>query len=270
MNKQSYVPLLMTASVSTRGMKGACFSDEEREQMYVEALSFYIRELLREDNQQTIVFAENSGWPLEALRKKLPDYPLNRIEFISLNPKDFDISQGKGYNEMLMINQVVAQSQCIQQVGSFFKVTGRYPIYNIVYFLRQANHHLHDKNCALYCDTKDHKLYDWLHLGWNGHSFECRLFGAKKDWYLTHMAPAYVLCNDYNGNCMESVIFSLLTTYRGGQNVITRFRREPHFGGLEGSNVSAFIFSKQQDSWKGKLKRLVGNAIRILMPWFKF
>lgn len=185
--------------------------------MYVEALSFYIRELLREDNQQTIVFAENSGWPLEALRKKLPDYPLNRIEFISLNPKDFDISQGKGYNEMLMINQVVAQSQCIQQVGSFFKVTGRYPIYNIVYFLRQANHHLHDKNCALYCDTKDHKLYDWLHLGWNGHSFECRLFGAKKDWYLTHMAPAYVLCNDYNGNCMESVIFSLLTTYRGAK-----------------------------------------------------
>lgn len=36
MNK---LPLLMTASVSTRGMIGACFTDEEREKMYCETLS---------------------------------------------------------------------------------------------------------------------------------------------------------------------------------------------------------------------------------------
>ena len=42
MTSKKMLPLLMTASVSTKGMKGACFSDTEREQMYLNALSFYI------------------------------------------------------------------------------------------------------------------------------------------------------------------------------------------------------------------------------------
>jgi hypothetical protein len=43
MNK---IPLLMTASVATRGMKGADFTDEEREKMYLSTIRFYIKELL--------------------------------------------------------------------------------------------------------------------------------------------------------------------------------------------------------------------------------
>ena len=64
------IPLLMTASVSTRGMKGACFSDEQREQMYLETLRYYL-ETLPED--QPIVFADNSGWGLEVFGKKVED-----------------------------------------------------------------------------------------------------------------------------------------------------------------------------------------------------
>ena len=45
------LPLLLTASISARGMKGACFSDEEREAMYLAALKWYL---------------ENSGWNLSA------------------------------------------------------------------------------------------------------------------------------------------------------------------------------------------------------------
>lgn len=37
------IPLLMTASVSTRNMKGACFSDTEREKMYLETILFIHR-----------------------------------------------------------------------------------------------------------------------------------------------------------------------------------------------------------------------------------
>lgn len=49
-----------------------------------------------------------------------------------------------------------------------------------------------------------------------------------------------------------------------------RVIREPEFGGVEGSNVTAFSFSKNQNSMKGQLKRFVGNGIRIFMPWLKF
>lgn len=36
------LPILMTASVSTRGMEGACFSDHERYNMYLNTLIAYL------------------------------------------------------------------------------------------------------------------------------------------------------------------------------------------------------------------------------------
>lgn len=265
------VPLLMTAAVSTRGMKGACFQDREREKMYVDALTYYIREVLPRHPGQAIVFAENSGWDLTSIQHQLPPYEAGRIEFVSLDPAEFDISRGKGYNEVLMINEVIKRSRLIENAGAFLKATGRYPIYNIGYFLRQAARQLYERGNDLYCDMKDHHLYDWLRLGWNGHSFECRLFGAKTDWYLANMAPAYRQCNDYDGHLMETVMFGVVKEAMArGDRVVTRFRREPHLGGLEGSEINAFIFSKSQDSLKGKCKRLVGNCIRTFTPWFKF
>lgn len=79
------LPILMTASVSTRGMKGACYSDLEREGMYVGALTYYIRRMLT-DGSQKIVFAENSGWDLDRLISKLPDFNPSQVEFISAPP----------------------------------------------------------------------------------------------------------------------------------------------------------------------------------------
>ena len=262
------IPLLMTASVSTRGMKGACFSDEEREMMYVSALSFYIDNLLLSDNRYTIVFADNSGWDLNRIIAKVPDYDKERIEFISLSPDEFDISKGKGYNELLLISKAIEKSVLIKNSGCFFKVTGRYPIYNIRRFIDKADKFINQENGDLYADIKDHKLYDWLRLGWNGHSFDCRLFGVKVDYYLKYIGPLYVYCNDYNGNLLEGVLFDFVKHNKGKMSL--RFDREAHFGGLEGSNVNAVSFSKEQDSLKGQVKRMVGNSTRIFIPWFKF
>ena len=197
----------MTGSVSTRGMKGACFTDEEREVMYVEAIKYYIDNLLFKDKSQKIVFAENSGWDLKLIKAKLPSYDEERVEFISLHADEFDISRGKGYNELLMINKVVERSKFIKEAGYFFKVTGRYPIYNIAYFLNKAVKILLENGYDMYCDMKDHNLYDICKLGWNGHSFECRLFGVRNLWYKEHIAPLYAECNDYNGKPMETVLF---------------------------------------------------------------
>lgn len=262
------IPLLMTASVSTRGMKGACFTDAEREAMYVGALNYYITNILSKQPEQRIVFAENSGWNVESIKRQLEPHDISKIEFISLPPEDFDISRGKGYNEMLMINKATEQSTFINNAHAFFKVTGRYPVYNMDYFLRKASCAIYEHGYDIYCDMKDHKLYDRLHLGWNGHSFECRLFAVTTSWYSAEMADTYKDCNDYNGNLLETVLFRRMKTAQGKKSI--RFKREPHFGGLEGSNVNAVIFSKNQDSAKGKLKRLVGNMIRTFTPWFKF
>lgn len=214
------LPILMTASVSTIGMKGACFTDEERENMYVGALAYYATSILPKHSEQRIVFVENSGWDLNALaaklNKRLNGYDESRMKFISLASEDFDISRGKGYNEMLLINKSAQESKFIGESGGFFKVTGRYPIYNLDYFVSTASKRIYDKGYDMYCDIKDHKLYDWLRLGWNGHSFECRLFGVTTTYWNEQFAKHYVDCNDYEGRLMESIMFTAVKS--GGVN----------------------------------------------------
>lgn len=258
----------MTASVSTRGMKGACFTDEEREGMYLSALSFYIEHLLQKDERYAIVFVENSGWDLQSLQNRIPPCDEGRVEWISLPPDEFDISKGKGYNELLMITKAVQRSEIVQRAKFFFKVTGRYPIYNLKRFADKAYQFIQEQHGDLYADIKDHKLYDRLGLGWCGHAFDCRLFGVKVDYYMRNMAPLYVKCDDYKGCLLEGVLFEAVNQRCG--KLTLRFDREPHFGGLEGSNIAAVSFTKKQDSLLGKVKRMVGNFIRMFLPWFKF
>lgn len=150
------------------------------------------------------------------------------------------------------------------------KVTGRYPIYNIGRLLSDADTTF-EKGMELYADIKDHKIYDWLRLGWSGHSFECRVFATSTEFYLHNIAPLYAECDDYapqGGKLLEDVLFRFVKNSEGRFSL--RFKREPEFGGVEGSNVTAFSFSKNQNSMKGQLKRFVGNGIRIFMPWLKF
>ena len=219
--------------------------------------------------EYSIIFVDNSGADLSLLQELLIQHD-KRIEFISLNPSDFNIEKGKGYNELLLINKAVAQSLIIKKYQAFFKVTGRYPIYNIRYFIDKASTFLLKKNIQLYCDIKDHKIYDWLHLGWCGHSADVRLYAVTVPFYNEHIATRYIECNDYDGHLLEGVFYRMVKELPTTASVIVRFGREPQFGGVEGSNIKAFSFSKNQNSIKGKIKRFIGNSIRIFFPWFYF
>lgn len=270
---ETNIPILMTASVSTRGMKGACFTDEEREKMYIDTLDFYLSNLLKENPSQAIVFAENSGWDLNGLQSKLQNRNLTgggNLEFISLSPELFNISKGKGYNEMILMTETVKRSKLIGKAGCFFKVTGRYPIYNLGYYLPKATQALLTDGYDLFCDIKDHKIYDWIGNGWNGHSFDCRLFAVTNNYYLNKLAPLYASCDDYKGaHLLEDILFKAVKT-DSSLKVIDRFKREPVLGGFAGHSINAISFSQSHNSTKEKVKRFIGNSIRTLTPWFKF
>ena len=260
------LPLLLTASVSTRGMVGADFGDEDRERMYLETLRFYGQEVLARDPGQRLVFAENSGWDLKAMAAKLPSELASRIRWVAVDPARFDISRGKGYNEILLINEVV------KLLGPrFLKLTGRYPIYNIRYFLRAAKRHFACGG-SFYGDMKDHRLFDWLRTGWNGHAAYTVLFATTAEFYQKHLASSYADCNDYTDNWIECVWYRILSPFRGrkASGVSLRFRREPVCGGLQGSNLAAKSFNKRNDSLRAKGQRFVGNCIRWFLPWFWF
>lgn len=271
------LPILMTASVSTQGMKGARYTDLEREQMYIGALSYYLHNLMSSDPQQKIVFAENSGWDLNRIKTALSEYDIDRVEFIALPKEAFDISRGKGYNELLLINLAIEKSATIQERGAFFKVTGRYPIYNVSRFINEASDAF-GKGAEFYCDVKDHCIFDMLHLGWCGHSADARLFAVKVSYYQKHIGCWYHELNDYNGHLLEELLFQdVKRAYGKGRNrftgvvadgiIIARFSREPVFGGMEGSMIDAVSFSADQNSLKNKIKRLIGNGFRLFLPW---
>lgn len=277
-----FLPILMTASVSTHGMKGACFSDEERYAMYLNSLTHYISISYKQCGGVKLVFADNSGWDLSTFHDELtksfnPDIINSQIEFISLSPKHFDISKGKGYNELLLINLAIKNSTFIKQAGAFFKVTGRYPIYNIFQFHKAASIAF-SNGYDFYCDLKNHNLYRLLGLNWNSHSFEARLWGSKIDFYVKNISDKYTVCYDYDGRFVESVLYNYLFQVTDGfkrckckeKGISIRFSREPRFGGIEGSNSVAASFSKDQQSLKSKVKITIGNFFRIFTPWFKF
>lgn len=273
MNK---LPILMTASISTRGMVGADFGDEEREKMYLETLGYYVDELLANDALRKIIFVENSGWDIDKFKSKILNLPEGRVEFLSLDPKCFDISKGKGYNELILINQAVERSCALREAGAFIKVTGRYPVYNLLYFLQKAEQFIFGQGGRFYGDMKDHSVYDFLFPNntskWNGHAAYTVLFASTIKFYQEELGPLYNLCNDYKGRWVECVWYDALVKYRGGKDcgVSLRFKREPVCGGLQGSSAQTIAFSKNNLSFKSRLMRFIGNCIRIFMPWFWF
>lgn len=272
MNK---LPILMTASVSTRGMKGADFSDSEREAMYIAAVNYYVAALLKKEPGRKIVFVDNSGWDLGRIAAQVSDLPAGQIEFISLDVKDFDISKGKGFNETILINHAIEKSQLIRSVGAFLKVTGRYPILNIGLYLKESDRFITDGG-QFYGDMKDHRLYDILFPKktdkWNGHAVYTVLFATTVNFWKEHLFRLLPKINDYTGDWIECVWFRELVKYRGNdsQCVRLRFSREPICGGQQGSNVDTLAFSKDNNSLKCKMMRIVGNCIRTVTPWFWF
>ena len=113
-------------------------------------------------------------------------------------------------------------------------------------------------------------MYDRLGLGWCGHSADVRMFAASLSFYNEFIGNRYTELNDYKGSLLEGLMYDVVKPMIHRSDVICRFKKEPHFGGLEGSNVAALSFSKNQDSLKGKLKRFLGNVIRLFFPRFWF
>jgi len=263
------LPVLMTASVDTRGMKGALFAAAEREKMYVETVRYYLDTICR-DPRQKIVFCDNSGWDLPSLLAKV-GRPSDAVEWLSLDPNDFDISRGKCYNEMLLMTQAVERSRFIREAGAFFKVTGRYPVYNLGSFVKRASKAIFADGIKWYCDIKDHPIYDWLRLGWCGHAFDVRLYAVENDFFLKRLAPFLPELNEYEwGHKIDDILYREVKEIRDVP-IIDRFPREPHYGGQAGhAHNGGWTWSADHDCPLERAKRLVGNFIRIFLPGLKF
>lgn len=184
-----YIPLLLTASVDPRGMKSAMFSVEEREKMYMDTLNYYIKYFGRyKKDEYTLVFLENSGWDINNIRKHLISRNNVNVEMISLNPLIFKQEHGKGYNEMLMLDEGVKLSKSICESGAFFKVTGRFPIYNVRQLMKECYKR---DDFTLIMDFYDQSFFRKLGFPFKKVGCECRYWGVRLSFYNKYLRGFY-------------------------------------------------------------------------------
>jgi hypothetical protein len=95
-----------------------------RLQDYASALQAWIT---RQHVVRDIVFADNSGHPLDALREVADRHAASgkRVEFISHRTTDYSPARGRSYGELDVLAAALGRSALLANATAFGKVTGR-------------------------------------------------------------------------------------------------------------------------------------------------
>ena len=257
-------PLVMTASIRVNGMEGLSVSDQqERSQQYLSTLEFY----LRSGWVNQVVFAENSGADLEEFEDLVAAYPNVEVELWCFELNDFPRELGKSYGEMQLLDRVLCKSRFVADAGGFAKVTGRFPFLNLDRLLEEAQRRA---PWDLFCDTKDHAVYDWMRIGWNGHAADTRFFIVTTAFYKRHFYGKYTALNDSEGRLVEGLFFDVIKQHRDNETIVSRFKVEPEPSGQAGHRQISIIGTNDYSGWLAKSKRRIRQIGRWLFPWFWF
>lgn len=254
----------MTATINTNGMDGLSVENiDERIGQYVKTLQYYVNS----DCVSQIVFVENSGWDLSWLSRQVTTNGKVEIEYVSLDLNDFPRERGKGYGEFCLLDEGVLRSQLIKAATHFVKVTGRFPIVNLSRLLKEAES---KGDIKLFCDLKDHKIYDWLGLNWDGHHGDTRFYVVSKDFYNTNFMGKYRELDDSKGLGAEWLMYQVAKDNICNPGVYCRFKTEPIFSGKAGHMPKSIIDSNDYSGSKQRIKRGCRQLGRKLVPWFWF
>ena len=179
--------VLLTATITPRANQpGLAIVDPlDRINDYKRALGFYDR-LLNEGVIDGVIFVENSGHDLDALRALYPD---PRIEWLSTYDMDYPSSFHRGYGEFRLIDHAMSRSKSVAAMPAeavVWKVTGRYIVENLVKVIRFA-----PKKFDLYCASTD-QWTEMSLMAWTRHGHAALLRGIWES-FGTGMAPELFL-----------------------------------------------------------------------------
>jgi hypothetical protein len=258
------LPLLMTASVDPKGMSGLSVADVAvRRRQYLATFEHY----LRLPSVHTVVFAENSGCDLSDFSRMAACFPDKIIELLSCSLNDYPRHLGKSYGELRLMDYAVEHSKYLQKSAGFIKVTGRFRFLNLEGLLNEAQQRL---PWVMFCDIKDHPIYDWLRNGWNGHSADTRFFIVRKDFYRERFYGQHGMLNDSAGELIEMLFFRVIKRHSGPGRIISRFRTEPEPAGQAGHQQISIIGTNDYSGTVARNKRRIRQIGRWLVPWFRF
>jgi hypothetical protein len=243
--------LLLTATVAPGAdtPKHTQFDPAERLRQYQEALRFY---LTAEGPAWTILFAENSGYPLDTLEAiaaahARPDRPVHFLGYRSEIPSAW----GKGRGEVDLIEKALAHfGDILGDHDPVWKITGRLRVGNIGRMVATQ-----PRDFLVYADFRDVPLVGEM-LGGNRWT-DTRLIAFTPEGYRTYIARDW----PSRSFCVEKKLFRALRPHLDRDpRIVPRFRIQPHFIGASGGSGRSY------GSALGRAKTGMRAAMRALAP----
>lgn len=249
--------LLMTACISpprsTIETHGVQRSDPAvRVADYKKALEYWLS--YEDDRIKGIVFVENSGYPLDALRALAAAFNTQKrsVEFLECHAIPLPEGLHYGYSELEMMDCAFASSALISQSDYVIKVTGR------LYFpqLRRLLNQL-PEGIRFAADSRDFKLGRF-----EKHYVLTTLFVVRTEFYNQVLLDAKSRMTPSENGLIELLYFSLLKPMALSEpsRVALRFPVN-----VEPVGVGAH-WNKDYLSWRNRLQAFVRGLCRRFLP----
>ncbi len=216
--------VLLTATVAPRRMIQVSLADPgEREKHYIRSIEFLLG--TPSDLIESVVFVENSGWPLDRVRESARRANVHRrnVEFLSFEFNDECAPFGKGHAEFRMVDAAQGSS-LISRASYFVKLTGRLTVRNLHGILR----HL---------PPVFDLAADAYHPGLRRRTgvVDTRLVAFSRRFYSEQVRGCYTRMDDSDGRDAEHVLYDVVAA-SAGANLVANLPREPIWVGVSASN----------------------------------
>lgn len=250
------VAMLLTASVRVNpGLVGVTASDPDlRTNEYRRNLQFAID---LPGGPQRLVLAENSGADLGVFagQQRAAAAAGKELELLSLNCNDFPGDLGKGFGELLLIEQAAERSRLLEAAEVWLKLTGRQRVLNLRRLLERL-----PADIEFGGDFRDTSLYRWLGLPMASGYCDTKLLVMQPSFFHQHLGG--LRAGHRQGEfSLEDRVYAAVSALPASPRIVRRWPCEPAFRGLAGH------WGKDYGSPRERLKRGARAVIRRILPW---
>ena len=201
-----------------------------------------------------ILFLENSGYPLDALRKVAVEENAQgkRVEFISMNNNYSPPNLGYGYSEFAMLDQGFAESELAKESKYWIKTTGRFRFPSITRLLDRLQ-----DDYLFAVDVRASGVFTKHPTG----SVTTQLMIVNGGFFRDVLTGVNL---DMTTPCIENAVYSRLRSYYGKPGAIFRWPINvvPH-------GIAAGI-NKDYQAPGERIKHAVRGVARRVLPFLWF
>ncbi len=240
--------LLITSTIAPRPDVFSLVRTDPRQRLedYRHALALYV-ESLRRRTFSAIVFVDNSGHPLDALRAEAEKAGVgDRCEFVSF-ASEGAANVSRFFLEAQLLVEAAARSKVLAEASMdiIWKVTGRYRIGNIDAIVRSR-----PPQCDLYINCRDHphRVCDFFLVAFSRRAFD-RMFAGGLEDYRTTESGEEILRRKIDADAFGDI------------SVVKRFKRTPRVAGVRGFDGARY------DSPSHMMKHYVRIVANRAAPW---